>query len=125
MLTNLFKIGNTDLTKWEDTSSHDVNREDVFEEWVDGNWITHRVIARTRVTGRVTLNFARSTDYAAFISLLSSERNADGYYPVTVWCANTNSTETINAFLDVSGDTRFDVTVPIQHNSVTVAITQR
>lgn len=123
--TNLFKISSTDLTKWEDTSKHEVNRADVWEEWIDGNWITHRVIARTRVTGKVVLNFSRATDYAAFVAILSSARDADGYYPVTVWCANTNTTETINAFLDVEGETAFDVTAPIKHNSVTVEITQR
>lgn len=123
--TSLFKISTTDLTKWEDTSKHSVNRADVFEEWVDGNWVTHRVIARTRVAGKVTLSFSREADYAAFVALLTSARNADGYYPVTVWCSNTNTTETINAFLDVSGDTKFDVTAPIKHNTVTVEITQR
>lgn len=123
--TNLFVISSTDLTKWEDTTKHDVNRADVWEEWVDGNWVTHRVIARTNVSGKVVLNFSRESDFSSFISLLSSARNADGYYPVTVWCSNTNSTETINAFLDIDGDTKWDVTAPIKHHSVTVEITQR
>lgn len=124
-MTNLFKIGSTDLTKWEDTTAHDVNREDVFEEWVDGNWITHRVIARTRVSGSVVLNFARETDYAAFMTLLSTERNASGYYSITVWCSNTNTSETLNAFLDVVGETAFDVTAPIKHHRVTITIMGR
>lgn len=123
--TNLFVISSTDLTSWEDKEKHQVNRADVWEEWVDGNWVTHRVIARTNVSGKVVLNFSRESDFSSFISLLSSARNADGYYPVTVWCSNTNSTETINAFLDIDGDTKWDVTAPIKHHSVTVEITQR
>ena len=123
--TNLFVISSTDLTSWEDKEKHDVNRADVWEEWVDGNWVTHRVISRTRVTGTVALNFAKESDFASFITLLSSARNADGYYPITVWCSNTNTTETINAFLDIDGDTKWDVTAPIKHHSVTVEITQR
>lgn len=123
--TNLFVISSTDLTSWEDKEKHEVNRADVWEEWVDGNWVTHRVIARTNVSGKVVLNFSRESDFSSFISLLSSARNADGYYPVTVWCSNTNSTETINAFLDIDGDTKWDVTAPIKHHSVTVEITQR
>lgn len=124
-LTNLFVIGLTDLTKWERTENHAVNREDVYEEWVDGNWISHRVIARTRVSGQVVLSFSRAADFASFMTLMTTARDANGYYPVTVWCSNTNSTETINAFLDIDGDTKWDVTAPIKHNTITVTITQR
>lgn len=124
-MTNLFKISSTDLTKYEYTPSHDVNKVDVYEEWTDGNWITHREIARTRISGKVELRFKRETDFANFISLLSSARNANGYYPITVWCSNSNSSETINAFLDVSGDTKWDVTAPIKHHTVVVNIVQR
>lgn len=124
-LTNLFKISTTDLTKWEDTTEHAVNREDVYEEWVDGNWVSHRVIARTRVTGTIVLNFAREADFASFMTLMTSARNPSGYYPITVWCSNTNSTENLNAFLDIEGDTKWDVTAPIKHHSITVTITQR
>lgn len=124
-LTNLFTINTTDLTKWEKTAEHAVNREDVFEVWTDGNWVDHRVIGRTRVNGTVTLTFWKESDYANFVSLLSSERDAEGYYPITVWCANTNTTETVNAYLDIVGSTKFDVTAPIKHNTVTIQITGR
>ena len=123
--TNLFTIGSTDLTQWENTANHAVNRTDIYEEWTDGNWITHRVISRTKISGTVQLSFSRESDFSSFMSLMTSERNANGYYPITVWCGNTNSTETINAFLDISGDTKWDVTSPIKHNTITVAITQR
>ena len=123
--TNLFTIGSTDLTQWENTENHAVNRTDIYEEWTDGNWITHRVISRTKISGTVQLSFSRESDFSSFMSLMTSERDANGYYPITVWCANTNTTETINAFLDISGDTKWDVTSPIKHNTITVAITQR
>lgn len=124
-MTNLFKIGTTDLTPWEKTEAHAVNREDVFETWTDGNWIDHRVIVRTRITGTVVLSFWKAADYAAFMTLLTTQRDAEGFYPVTVWCANTNTTETLNAYLDIVGETRFDVTAPIKHNTVTIQITGR
>lgn len=124
-MTGLFKIGATDLTKWEKTASHDVNREDVYDEWIDGNWKTHRVIARTRISGKVTLSFPRESDYTAFMTLLSTERNADGYYTVTAWCSNTNSAETFEAFLDVAGETKWDLTTPRKWAGVTVTITGR
>lgn len=124
-MTDLFKISTTDLTKYERTEQHDVNRVDVWEEWTDGNWATHRVIARTRVSGSVVLGFSKETDFANFISLLSSARNASGYYPITVWCSNTNTSETINAFLDITGDTKWDVTCPRKFHEIKVTITGR
>lgn len=124
-MTNLFKISTTDLTPWEDTTRHQVNRTDVFEEWTDGNWITHRVISRTRISGTVVLSFAREADFTAFMTLMTTARTLNGYYPITVWCSNTNSTESINAFLDIAGDTKWDVTAPIKHHDITVTITQR
>ena len=124
-MTNLFKIDTTDLTPWEKTSEHEANKTEVWEEWTDGNLVTHRVVSRTRVTGKVILNFSRLTDYTAFLTLLSTKRNVNGYYPVSVYCSNTDTLETVTAFLDVSGDTKFDVTAPIKHYSVTISITER
>lgn len=124
-LSNLFKINTTDLTKYEDATQHDVNRADIWAEWTDGNWVTHRIIGRTRVSGTVVLNFSRQADFNTFISLLSSERNANGYYPISVYCSNTGTTESVDAFLDVAGSTAWDVTAPIKHHSVTITITGR
>lgn len=121
----LFKINNTDLTRWEDRRDHKVNREEIFETWTDGNWIEHRVVTRTRVSGSLKLNFAREADYSAFLALLVSERTADGYYPITVWCDNTGGTVEINAFLTCTGVVNWDVTAPIKHQSITVTIAQR
>ena len=124
-MTNLFKIGSTDLTPWEDTQKHNVNRVDIFEEWTDGNWTTHRVIARTQISGTVVLNFAKETEYSNVLSLLQTSRNANGYYAISVYCSNTGTLETINAFLDYVGETAFDVTAPIKHQRITVTITGR
>lgn len=124
-MTNLFKIGTTDLTAWEKTDKHNVNRDDVFESWTDGNWIDHRVIARTRIIGTVVLSFARPADYTAFLALLTSARDAEGFYPITVYCSNTGTTESINAFLNVNGATAWDLTTPRVHQTVTIGITGR
>ena len=121
----LFKINTTDLSTFDYNPEHKVNRTDVFESWTDGNWIEHRQLLRTRISGQVTLRFTQPTDYSAFIALLTSERTADGYYPITVWCSNTNTSETLNAFLEVEGTTRWDVTTPRVFNGVTIRITGR
>ncbi len=124
-MTGLFIIGSTDLTPWEDTTRHAVNRDDVFTEWVDGNWVNHREIVRTRIAGTVVLRFSKEADFASFMSLMTSARDANGYYSVTVWCSNTNSVEMVNAFLDIAGETKWDVTCPRKFHEITVTITGR
>lgn len=124
-LTNLFKIGATDLTKFEDTEKHVVNREDIFEEWVDGNYIQHRILSRTQITGTVFLEFTKPNDYSSFLTLLSAARDAEGFYNVTVWCSNTGTAETIDAYLDITGETKWDVTTPMKYHGVTIQIVER
>lgn len=121
-MTNLFKISTTDLTAWERTDQHDVNRADVYTTWTDGNWDEHREIVRTRVSGSVVLGFSKEADFTAFMTLFSTARDANGYYPVTVWCSNTNTSETINAFLDLEGETVWDLTTPRKYHQITVNI---
>lgn len=120
-----FQIGSTDLTAWEDIQNHAVNREDVYETWTDGDWTDHRVIVRTRINGTVKLGFSNAADYAAFTALLISARDPEGYYPVTVYCANTGTTETINAYLDVTQADKWDLQNGRQWQVVSIKITGR
>lgn len=121
----LFKIGLTDLSSYADPEKHAVNRADVYEEWTDGNWITHREMVRTRVAGTVVLKFKRSADYSTVLSLLSTARNANGYYSITVYCSNTDTLENIDAFLTYNGETKWDVTTPMVWQGLTITVTQR
>lgn len=121
----LFKIGTTDLTQYCDPEQHKVNRFDVYETWTDGNYIDHRAIARTRITGEIFLKFRSESDFTTVKSLLTSQRNADGYYAISVYCSNTGSLESINAFLDYEGEDQWDVTAPLHWHGMTIEITQR
>lgn len=97
-----FKIGSTDLTAYLDVQSYAVNLEDMFDTWEDGNWITHRVIARQRRSGTFSLGFDTAASFAAWTALLASAKTAGGYYAVTAYINNTGSTDAFNAYLDVS-----------------------
>lgn len=104
-----FKIGPTDLTAYEDIQSHDVNREDVYDIWTDGNRIDHRVVVRTRVSGTIKLGFSDAAAFASFVALLRSARSAEGFYTVTAYCSNTGTLETFEAYLDVVGADKWDL----------------
>lgn len=125
MPSYFFKISSTDLTAFEDIQNHDVNRDDVYDTWTDGNWVDHRVIVRTRISGTVKLGFKKATDFADFMTLLGTAKDAEGFYPISVYCNNTGTTETINAFLDVSGADKWDLNNSRQWQVVTIKITGR
>lgn len=80
--------GNTEYdTSWVDFTSHivaptyDVNYEDVNEDWEDANYVTHRIVPRTKVKGSLELQFDSKYDYNNFIRLLqlNSKINGNGY----------------------------------------------
>lgn len=120
-----FKIGATDLTPWLDIQNYEMNRADVYTTWTDGNWVTHRVIARTRISGKVKLGFEKAADFAAFSALMASERTTDGYYPVTAYCANTGTTETFQAYVDTSEADKWDLVGGRQWQVQTLTVTGR
>lgn len=103
-----FQIGTTDLTPYVDIQNFDVNSEDIYESWTDGNFIEHREITRSRVIGKIKLGFSDTTDFTNFQTLLSNNRNVNGYYPIQIHVNNTNSTESINAFISPEGSAKWD-----------------
>lgn len=120
-----FKIGSTDLSQYADIQNYNINEVDVFQSWTDGNWIDHRDVVRTRITGTVLLGFKTAASWSAFQTLLSSQRNAAGYYPATLYVNNTGTTETIDAFLDMTNATKWDLVNDRFWRVQTVTVTER
>lgn len=125
MPTYFFKINTTDLTAYVDIQNHKVNSSPVYETWTDGNYIEHREIVRQKISGKTKLGFETMTDFNAFLALLSSEQNLNGYYPITVYVNNTNTEAVINAFLELEGEAKWNIVNGRQWIVQTVTITQR
>ena len=125
MIMTFFKIGNTDLSAYADIQNYTMNQADVYQEWIDGNWINHREIARTQITGSVLLGFKDSQSWTAFQSLLAAQKNVAGYYPVTVYVNNTGTTEEIDAFLDMTNASRWDLVNDRFWRVQTITVTER
>lgn len=121
----LLKIGNTDVTAWIDRQNFQMNRADVFETWTDGNGIDHRNISRTRYSGKAAIGFSKAADFSAFCTLLANEKQADGYFSVTAYVNNTGTTETFQAFIDITATAKWDWTNGRQWQTMTLTITQR
>lgn len=94
-----FSIDNTayDSKVWR--KKYSVNSKDLFNEWVDGNYITHRNVYRRVVTGSVVLTFTSSADLDAFADLMAESVT----HVVELYVNNLQETKTINAYIETSG----------------------
>lgn len=97
----LFIVNSKDYSSKVNQRSYNCQRRDVYSEWTDGNWITHRVISRSRIDGSFTMTFLSETDYAGFLSDIAAVKTAGGYCPVTVWVNSDKATASINAFIEI------------------------
>ncbi len=114
-----------DLTPWLDIQNYKMNRADVFTTWTDGNHVDHRVVFRTRISGQLRLGFEKAEDYSGFIAVLASQKTTDGYYPVTVYCSNTGTIETFDAFIDNEDEDKWDLVGGTQWQVQTLRISER
>ena len=96
----LLTINGHDYTKNITVPSWAVSKLEVATTWTDGNYVTHRDVIRTRVTGQFTFKDRNGgSDYTAFLSDLAAVKQNTNAYTITVYCNNTETSETINAFL--------------------------
>ena len=96
----IFKIGSVDYTSLIKTQDYDVNIENVTETWVDGNYVNHTSIIRTRITGTVHLVLTKA-QYQQLLTDLETAKTAPGIYTLGVHVNNsTTATEltTISAY---------------------------
>lgn len=120
-----FKLGSTDLSPAADIQNWNVNQVDVWQEWTDGNWIDHREIVRQRVEGSFKLGFKTAAAWNDFTALLDAARNVAGYYALQVYVNNTASTETVDAFLEISAANKWDLVNSRFWRVVDVKLTER
>lgn len=119
------QIGSTDLTQYVDIQNVEINSTEVVNKWTDGNYTDHEDVVGTRIAGTLKLGFADLTEFSNFKSLLSSNRNANGYYPIKIYVNNLNSTETINAFITLKGTAKWNIKNGRQWLVQTMEVRQR
>ena len=124
---NLLVIGAYDFTQHIKVPSWKVNKEPKYKEWEDANYLTHREITRTEVSGSFTLIYDDISDLDFFFDTVDALVTASptGAIPMTLYCNNIHNTETVNAFINFTpanekprmfagGLSEFEVTVKEQ-----------
>lgn len=107
----LVTVNSFDLTPYIVAKTYAVNRQDVFDEWTDGNGIVHRNITRTRIEGEFQAKFWKHSAYATFMSNMAGVKT-DGYYPMTVYLNNAETTSSANLYVEYAPAMTYKYTTP-------------
>lgn len=99
----LFQIDGHDYTAYILNPTYSVNSVPVFSEWVDANYITHREVYRTRVSGSFQMRFFKQQDIDLFFMRLGNVKSTglrQNAYKITVYVSNDKEAREIEAFLN-------------------------
>ena len=98
------KINNTNLTPYIIDGSYSVESEDVYESWKNANYLEHRVIIASKVSGSCEIvcgNKRNAITVASLLSAISAATTATGVTTVMLWVCNKGQLMTIDCYLKV------------------------
>lgn len=98
----LVTVNNTDITRYIDKDTFQVNSVDVYESWQNANFIEKRIFIRKRVEGEFEIRCGKGLTLAAFISNWEAAVD-NGVVAMGVFVQNDNRFEAIHAFYSFSG----------------------
>lgn len=94
----LVMIGITDLTKYIEDGSYDVDSEEIFKEWQDGNYVNHRDVFRERVKGSFNIICSDKTISVSDLNTLISSNKTNGKVTMLLHVENKGELQAINCF---------------------------
>jgi len=110
----LFKMGNTDYTRFITIPSYKVNSKPVTKEYTDINQVSHKQFIRNKVSGSFTLKFFDDNsypdvlttktaveNYQDFFNAYNNLKSANGLIELEVYINNLNQTKQIKAFMEM------------------------
>ena len=97
----LFVVNGLDFTQHIKVPSYKVNRNEVYEEWEDSNYLKHREITRNRVSGSFTVLYDDVAELDTFFDTINNLKasSTTGAIEMTVYLNNYHTVATINAFI--------------------------
>lgn len=99
---DLFILNNTNYSNNIINESFDVQKNNIYNEWVDGNYTTHKALLRTKITGSFNMRFRKLEEYQAFARMLEETRTTQGYNLCFIHANNTDSFQQANLFINIA-----------------------
>lgn len=101
-MNTLVVVNGTDITPYINWKTYKMEREDLCSTWRDGNYVEHRIYARSHLKGKfdVWLCGMNDIDTDAFLELWNGAVN-NHVITLGVYDQTTNSMKTINAYYEM------------------------
>lgn len=122
MITHLV-VNNTNLTPYIVDGTYNVNSEDVYESWKDGNMKEHRVIVAQKISGSFDIACSNRTTGISLDTFLSTWNSAvnNGVATIGLWVPSKGAFEALECYYDIvskdhilSGDGSFIDVLTVQ-----------
>lgn len=118
-------VGTTDITDYIVDGTYEMDSEDQFESWKDGNYVEHRIIVSSKVKGSFNVVCSNETiDLDDFRALFDDVADT-GKVTMTVYVTNTGKMETISAYYAMKNADHIIRADGTYIDVVTVEITER
>ena len=118
-------VGTTDITDYIVDGTYEMDAEDTFESWRDGNYVVHRIIVTSKVKGSFNVVCSHETiDLEDFRELFDDVADT-GKVTMTVYVTNTGKTEVISAYYAMTNADHIIRADGTYIDVVTVEITER
>lgn len=98
-------VNGTDISNYINETSYKVNSSQMFTEWVDGNFVTHRKAIRKKVSGEFVVGLYGQDGMTTkeFLKLWNSAVK-DGMITINLYVENEAKNEIIEAFYEIEVD---------------------
>lgn len=122
----LCTVNGVDLTPFIDKETYSVNSEPMYESWQDGNFVEHRIYARTKIKGTFEVNLFgfKSMTYATFLTNWNAAVT-NNVVTIGLRVGNDNSFQAISAYYTFSSVEHKELLDGTIYDKVTVTIEER
>ena len=119
-------IGNVDISNLIVDESYKMDQEGVYESWLDGNYVEHRIYTASKIRGSFDVvlsskNNCTLSQFKAIIDNATTNHVLLGAFS----CTNTGSVEAVNAFCKLTNKEHIATADGSFIDVVTVEITER
>ena len=94
-------IGTTNITDHIVADSYQMDSEDLYESWRDGNYVEHRIITASKVRGSFEVACCDSKySFSDFMDAINAADN-NGVLTCSVFVTNKNEMKAISAYYEI------------------------
>lgn len=117
----LVTVNDTDITRYIDRDSYDMNSKDVYEPWTNANAVERRIPIRKRVEGSFTIKCGKGLTFANFLSNWNEAVDV-GVVTIGVFVQNENTFKALEAFYSFEGKRHVELDNGAYYDELTVEI---